>query len=56
MSDDKSKIKVRETIVVKKFEGDDQTKEPVEVVTVEQENGVVLSVQVERKGDTNATN
>ncbi len=57
MSDDKSTIRVRETIVVKKFEGDDQTGEPIEVITIEQENGVVLSVNVERKGEeTNGTN
>lgn len=53
MSDDKPVIKVRETIVVKKFEGDDQTTEPIETITVEQEDGVVLSVVVEKKGEEN---
>lgn len=52
MSDDAPKIKVRETFEVKKFEGDDQTQEPVEIITVVQEAGVVLSVNVWRKGDT----
>lgn len=56
MSDDKPVIKVRETIVVKKFNGDDQTQEPDETITVEQEDGVVLSVVVEKKGETNGTN
>lgn len=57
MSDDVPKIKVRETFEVKKFEGDDQTKEPIEIITVVQEEGVVLSVNVWKKGDTeDATN
>jgi hypothetical protein len=56
MSDDKPAIKVRETIEVKKFMGDDQTQEPVEIVTVVMEDGVIISEQVIKKGDTNGTN
>lgn len=56
MSDDKPKIKIRETVIVKKFEGDDQTGEPIETIIVEQEDGVVLSVKVEKQGEDNAIN
>jgi len=56
MSEDRPVIKVRETIVVKKFEGNDQSGEPIEIITVEQEEGVVLSVTVEKKGDNNGSN
>jgi len=56
MSDDKPAIKVRETIEVKKFMGDDQTQEPFEIVIVEAEDGIVISSKVIRKGENDGTN
>ncbi len=56
MSEDKPKLKVRETIEVKKFMGDDQTQEPFEIVTIVMEDNVIISEQVIKKGDTDGTN
>lgn len=55
MSDDKSKLTVIENIVLKKFDGDDQTQEPVETVEIRVENGIEVLRLVTRKG-IDATN
>lgn len=49
MADEESKVIVKETIVLKKFEGDDQTEEPVEVTVVEIENGVEVRRTIQGK-------
>lgn len=52
MSDDKNKVEVREHAVLKKFDGDDQTKAPIEIIEVDIVNGKEVSRKVTRKEDT----
>ncbi len=49
MADEKTKVVLRETVVLKKFDGDDQTKEPVEIITVELENGKEVKRTITKK-------
>lgn len=56
MADENNKLVVREHVVLKKFEGDDQTQEPVEVIEIVVENGVEVSRKVYKKGEDNAIN
>jgi hypothetical protein len=49
MTDEKAKFVIRETIVLKKFNGDDQTKEPVEIITIEMENGKEVKRTIAKK-------
>jgi len=57
MPDETPKVIVRETVTLKKFDGDDQTKEPVEFITIELENGIEVKRTIQRNGEiTNGTN
>ena len=55
MSDDEPKIKINETVTLRKFEGDDQTGEPLETIIIQIVDGVEVSRQVITKGDQNGT-
>jgi hypothetical protein len=56
MSDDKSKVQVVETLKLEKFDGDDQTQEPVETIEILTINGIEISRKVTRKEEGNAAN
>lgn len=57
MPDEAPKVIVKETMTLKKFDGDDQTQEPVEVITIELENGVEVKRTIQRNGEIdNGTN
>lgn len=51
MADEENKFKLRETVVLKKFDGDDQTQEPVETITIEFENGVEVRRTIKKQGE-----
>lgn len=51
MNDDKPKVKIHEKVTLKKFEGDDQTQEPVETIVVELEDGVEVRRTIIKKGE-----
>lgn len=53
MPDEAPKVIVRETVTLKKFDGDDQTQAPVEVITIELENGVEVQRTIQRNGEMN---
>jgi hypothetical protein len=53
MSEETQKVKIRETVTLKKFEGDDQTQEPVETITIEFEDGEEVRRTITKKGDSN---
>lgn len=55
MADEQTKVIVRETYTLKKFDGDDQTREPVEVIEVVIENGKEVKRTVIQKGENHGT-
>lgn len=51
MPDEKQKVKLVETVTLKKFEGDDQTQEPVEIIEVTLEDGVEVRRVTTKQGE-----
>lgn len=51
MPDEKQKVKLVETVTLKKFDGDDQTKEPVETIVIVMEDGVEVRRTITKQGE-----
>ena len=51
MPDEKPKVKLKEKVILKKYDGDDQTKEPVETLVIEFEDGVEISRKTIKPGE-----